>query len=267
MTTVAPTNRRSTLPFFRMTLAIMYLALLPAVLATWGVLPGLPDQYMVLAPLAILSPTLAACWLSRLKAGGPGVRALLGRLGQWRVGIGWYLLALLGFAGIHLASKAIYEFCGGLHAGNWLYFPANAQRITAMVVIPLAEEIGWRGFALPKLLQSYKPLPASLWLGAGWAVWHVPMFILQGFSPDIMVVSFAMLLFGSLIFTWLFLRTRGSLVVAVVAHLGVHLDNPSSVAPGNNTPLVVYTCAMVAVGLLTLLDRKIWRSSEGLSEG
>jgi hypothetical protein len=85
------------------------------------------------------------------------------------------------------------------------------------------------------------------------------MFIVQGFAPLVFVVGLINIMAGAVLFTWLFNKTRGSLLVAILAHVGAHLCNPTQALPANPTPFVVYTVAfVVAATALILLDRKAW---------
>ena len=97
--------------------------------------------------------------------------------------------------------------------------------------MPLVEEPGWRGFAMPRLAERYGWLRASWFVGVAWAAWHAVMFVLQGFDTQSFVLGMIMIAAGSVVFGWLFDRTRGSLLAAVIAHAGVHLDNPTRALP------------------------------------
>ena len=131
----------------------------------------------------------------------------------------------------------------------------------------MVEEPGWRGFALPRLQPRYGALGASLRLGVLWALWHTMMFILQGTTPFTFVVSMASVILGSVVFSWIYNHTRGSLLVAIVAHVGVHWNNPTHALPANVTPYVVYTVAIaVAACALVLGDRKIWQNELAAAE-
>jgi membrane protease YdiL (CAAX protease family) len=160
----------------------------------------------------------------------------------------------------------VYAALGGDAAGRWLYLPENGQHVAAMIVIPIAEEPGWRGFALPRLQERYSALKASLVLGVVWALWHTMMFVLQGTSPLTFAISMVNILAGSVIFSWIYNRTRGSLLIAILAHVGAHLDNPARALPGNVTPFIVFTVALcVAAGALVLGDRKAWSAHRSIS--
>lgn len=170
-------------------------------------------------------PAVAALLISWLAVGGAGVGQLVRRLGQWRVGIRWYGAAF----GIPLAAwalaavVAILVFDGQLVASlapvDLLIFPISFLT-TTVVKGPLTEEIGWRGFALPRMLRSQRPLQASLVLGLIWFTWHLPLLLTDPTRP---ALPFALSVMAfSVILTWLHLATGGSLLIAVLFHGAVN---------------------------------------------
>jgi membrane protease YdiL (CAAX protease family) len=255
-------GRGKTFPFFAMALGFTWLLQLPAVLAMQGVIAGPVERYMPLAGLGAFGPLFAAIVAAWSEAGRGGVRALFARIRIWRVRPRWYAIALGIFAALYAAGSAVYRGLGGTDAGQWLYPPENGVHVMAMVVIPLVEEPGWRGFALPRLQTRYGALMASLILGVLWAFWHTMMFIVQGANPIIFAVSIANIIAGSVIFSWIYNRTRGSLLLAILAHVGAHCSNPTHALPANLTPFVVYTAAIAVGGcVLIVTDRSAWKSA------
>jgi hypothetical protein len=126
------------------------------------------------------------------------------------------------------------------------------------MMMPVVEEFGWRGFALPRLLARHKPVVATALLGALWSLWHLMMFLFATTSPTLLAVSFLNIVVGSFSFTWLFLRTRGSLLLAILLHVGAHLNNPAHAA-NSSVPMTIYTVGLLlAAGLTVLLDRRTW---------
>ncbi len=146
---------------------------------------------------------------------------------KWRVSIKWYIAALglpvlvaVVALGVHLLAGGVYT---GLPEEPALYlYPLLL--LFVMIIGGGLEEPGWRGFALPLLLERYSPFIATMVVGVLWAFWHLPLF----FAP---VTPQYGLPFGwyfvntlglSVVFTWLFLRSKGSTVTAVVLHGGVN---------------------------------------------
>ena len=90
----------------------------------------------------------------------------------------------------------------------------------------LGEEVGWRGFLLPRLLEIHSPLAASLLLGLAWAIWHAPIDLASGFAlvgPGAIVARILWTLPVTVIFTWLYLEGRASLLVALFLHTSLNL--------------------------------------------
>ena len=243
--------------YFVLAIGITWLALLPAVLARLGVLPGVPDQYMGGAPIAVFGPTIAAVLASRWEAGREGVRALFRQLRSWTVKPGWYLLALTLPGLVFAVGRAAYALVPGNVGGPWLYPPTEAQHVAAMLIVPIGEEIGWRGFALPRLQRRYGAVKASVILGLLWALWHVPMFLSAGATEASMLTLVPYFLGASVLFTWFYNRTGGSLPLAILLHVGAHLDAPGRGGGGDPTPLIIMALAMLALApLLVFGDRR-----------
>ncbi len=266
MTTVdepAPRDPQPTAFFFVAAFALTWLPQLPALLALWGVLPGPFERYMPLGGLGAFGPMVAAILAARRESGRDGVRALFRPLKTWRVGALWYPTALLLSGAILVAALAVYRALGGHYTGPWVYPPSDAQRLVAMVVFPIGEEIGWRGFALPRLQRRYGPLLASVVVGLAWGLWHGPMLALAGITDPLTLVTMVpFFLAGSVVFTWVYNRTRGSLLIAVLLHMGTHLSNSHRSLPGDATPALLHTVGFCVVALvLVLADRRAWRRS------
>jgi len=261
--TLAPSTDtdRGTLRFFALAFGITWSLQLPALLVVQGVLAGPIDRFMPLMGLGAFGPLLAALLVSRRRAGGAGVRALLGQPGVWRVGPLWYVAALALPAVILAAGMAAATLVGV--SGAWFYLPTSGERIAALIVFPIGEEVGWRGLAQPRLQQRHGALAGSLLLGVAWGLWHIPMFLIAGGTPGVFAMSMVYLLAGSVMFGWVYNHTRGSLVIAILLHMGAHLANVNLALP-DVTPLVVYTISLsVFAAALVLVDRRIWRAAPG----
>jgi len=92
---------------------------------------------------------------------------------------------------------------------------------------PMGEEPGWRGYVLPKLLARYSPLGASLLLSLVWTTWHLPLFWMEGAAQEgsSIPLFFAAVVGSSIIFTWLYQETNGSLAAAVVLHASINFSS------------------------------------------
>jgi membrane protease YdiL (CAAX protease family) len=238
------TRSASLVVYFALAFAVTWGLQLPALLAMKGIIPGTPESYMMLVGLGAFGPMAAAMIASRRDG---GVHALLRPLRRGKVGAVWYLAALGLPGGIFIVAAAAYNLFG--HAEPLLYPPDQAAYVLAAVVFPIGEEIGWRGFALPRLLERNGPVAASAILGVAWAAWHLPMLMLQGVSPALYVAFVPYMIGGSVLFTWIYQRTGGSLLLCVLAHVGAHLNNPGHAMPGRSTPIVIHTVAYVLLAL------------------
>jgi membrane protease YdiL (CAAX protease family) len=210
--------------FFVMTFGIAW-----GVLALFIFLPGLMVAYFgeltgqhPLFYLAVYAPAIAAFVLVSRYSGAAGLRRYLGRFLLWSCPPAWMLFLL---AGIPLL------FVGGsLLKGNLVTEPwplVSPQSLVAMLFFALikgpVEEFGWRGFALPLLQRRLAPFWASLVLGAVWAFWHTPAFLLSGTQQS--AWSFMPFLAGtiaiSVLMTPFFNATRGSIGLAALMHFQV----------------------------------------------
>jgi uncharacterized protein len=101
--------------------------------------------------------------------------------------------------------------------------------ILILGIATLGEEIGWRGVALPGLQRQYSPLKASLILGAAWATWHLPFWLLLGnleeFGPGYFGLNYLFIVPSTYYLTWIFNRTRSSLLLPVAFHLSFNIVN------------------------------------------
>jgi membrane protease YdiL (CAAX protease family) len=89
----------------------------------------------------------------------------------------------------------------------------------------LSEEPGWRGFALPRLQAKLSPLVSSLILGVFWAVWHAPARFggIEAKSLPDTLVEWGLILVVTVIFTWHFNRTKGSILVTALIHPAMNM--------------------------------------------
>lgn len=174
----------------------------------------------------------AAVIASAMVDGRKGVVELLARLLIWRVGWLWYALALLGPAVFFLAAIGVHVLLGGAPPDfsqpfvRQLVPPSFSLAVAALVFLLFqifvnGEEFGWRGYALPRLQSRYAPLFATLIVGAVASVWHVPKYLTIG-DPHLLPFWFFMLhtTMTAIFFTWIFNRTKGSLLLVILLHAG-----------------------------------------------
>ncbi|MBX7191361.1 MAG: CPBP family intramembrane metalloprotease [Sandaracinaceae bacterium] len=253
-------SERDTTLFFALAIGITNLVLLPPALAALGVIPGPAEALMAGAPLAIFGPTIAATIASRREGGWPEVKRLFAGLVQWQVAPHWFVIALGLPTILWLVGRSVYALVPGSESTPWLFLPGDATRVVGAILVPLGEEIGWRGFALPRLVARHGPVRASLVLGGLWALWHTCMLLCVGTPVPLIVLGMLQIFVGSFLFTWLFQRTGGSLLLAVLLHVGVHLSNTSQSFELAPTVITLASYTLLG-GLLVALDREAFAPS------
>jgi len=235
--------------FFILTFAITWGLQLPGVMAQRGLLPIDPTVLMPFAVLGIFGPLAAATVLTAREGGRPMVAELYAGFRRWRAPLGDYLVVLF-LPGL-LLTGILWLLRQAGREGPIAYLP-GADRLVLGLVISVAEEVGWRGFALPRLSKNMGPFAASGVIGVLWTLWHIPMFLGAGVPLSMLVVMLLQLLGGSLLMTWAHGRSGGSLLVAVAGHLGAHLDNSHRALPGDAVPAVVHAIVYAALGLFVM---------------
>ncbi len=223
-----------------------------------GLLPfGIPDGSVIFlsAVWVFLGPTLAAFILTGTTEGRAGIRRLLRRYVLWRVGFRWYLVVIIGPPAIILLATIVLP---GALASFQTLAPLNPLLLIVtfpLILIfggPLFEEGGWRGFALPRLQRLHGPLVGSLILGILWACWHLPLFWITvwGTPPTIlnMVLYVPTVAFMTIVYTWVFNNTKGSVLIAILLHtsfdvlvgpVGLLFPAPVVTGYGGAVPLLV----------------------------
>ena len=172
-----------------------------------------------------VGPFLSSFIMTGITEGREGVGRLLRRFVLWRVGLGWYLFALIGVPAIVVLGAIVLPGALSSFQGLASLVPPMPWLILIVYVLfhgPLGEEPGWRGFALPRLQRRYGPLVGSLILGPLWALWHLPLFWVPAwnFPPTLLnIVLFVISATAfTIIMTWVFNNTKGSLLIAILVH-------------------------------------------------
>lgn len=254
--------------------ALMFALTWPIDLANSGVLPfEVPFAIYIVLGWGFV---VAALTMTGLTLGTSGVTALLKRFLIWRVGWRWYFAAFLLFPAIFAAAVGLNALLtqapadfGAVMAHK--IFGAAAD--LPLLVLPYflfdaitnGEEMGWRGYVLPRLQGRHSALAASLILGVMWGVWHWPKFLAPGASATAGWFMIKIMADG-ILYTWLYNGTGGSLLLTTILHAagntaGAFLPMANTVS-GENMSVLVFAIAM-EIGAAVLVT--IYAGPENLS--
>jgi membrane protease YdiL (CAAX protease family) len=254
-------KRHPVLTYYALTFAISWGGILIAV-GPNGI-PGTPEQFERLLPFVVLAmiagPTVAGILLTGLVYGRAGYREVLSRLLRWQVGIRWYAVALLIapllMTAIPLALSLLFpEFLPGVITKSDKA-SLLLMGIAAGLVAGIFEELGWTGFAIPRLRLRYSVFTTGLIVGLLWGAWHFLVNFWSSGSPS-GALSLALLLHSVLfsvgilpayrvLMVWVYDRT-GSLLVAMLMHLSLTASNVIFVPLATGVPLVTWSLVLAA---------------------
>lgn len=201
--------------FFSMAFLFSWIAVLPLLLN-----PALPvEPFQILGAFA--GPTFSALIITAVLEGRKGIAGFFKRYIQWRVGPVWWLFVLFG---ILLSLNTVATLFVGLSVwreffqGLGVILPTYLLTLLVGVILgPLWEEPGWRGFALPRLQEQFGPVPGTLLLGTLWALWHLPGYLGGWMAVGILPLFISSLAF-SIVATWVYNNTQGSILLMILLH-------------------------------------------------
>jgi membrane protease YdiL (CAAX protease family) len=206
------------------TYAVTWLLVLPLVLNGLGVTHlTLPTGWHA---LGALGPFIAAFAIAGITQGRRGIATLLRSIGYWRVGWLWWAIGI----GTPLLMLGLAIVFVGAWGQQWPDFSSLGASTTATtfwladgvltgVLYGVCEEVGWRGFALPRLQQRWNALVSTLLLFGIWAAFHIPFFLYRYTFGLGSLVGFLLGLFaGAVWLTYLYNSTGGSALITLVWH-------------------------------------------------
>ena len=268
---VALVRQHPVLSYFMLAYGIAWggLAVVAATLGTSGT-----DLLLAMLLAMMAGPAMASLLLTGLLDGRAGYRDLLSRLTRWRVERRWYAVVLVN-------PLALLAVLGALALLSPVFVPGvisePARRVAAALagglMIGLFEELGWTGFATPRLLERRSVLSAGLVLGLLWSAWHI--------GPDlagtaaawgplwggrVLLWMFAGMVPYRILMTWVY-RHTGSVLVGVLMH-GAYTGGQILLEPANASltqnllwwgllDLVLW----IVVGFVVAIDRRQRRRS------
>ena len=234
---------RSLLKFFLLTYALTWVCFIGVVKMSHAPPPTAPATAILRGSLLLLgtfAPALVALGVTAREEGRRGVAALLRRMIQGQVGWRWYLFAVGYMPAVKLSVALVYR----LMIGVWPRFGADSWYLILLAImistpVQAGEEIGWRGYALPRLAGRLGFARASLLLGLIWACWHLPVFYLPGadkYGQSFPIWTLQVVAL-SVAITWLYAGTDGSLLLTMLMHSAVNqtvgIVPSANLNPGN----------------------------------
>lgn len=231
----------SLLAFFLLTYAVTWTCWIPVI----AFFNSRPTAFVYgLWLLGTFAPSLVALALTARKHGATGVRALISRIFQWRLAARWYVFAISYIAVIKLIVAVAHRMTTGAWPGFGHEGPVVMLAATLLSTpVQSGEEVGWRGYALPRLAQSIGYAWGALLLGVLWACWHLPQFFIA--TADTYRQSFPVwslqVIALSVTMAWLYIKGNGSLLLMMLMHAAV-----------NNTKDIVPSAVSNPAGTLSL---------------
>ncbi len=213
--------------------------------------------------LAVWAPGLAALVVCALATGKASVRTLVRPIRYWRVGVGWYAFVVLFPAVQWLTALGIDRLLGRTYTLGpspvlAVLGPEAAALLPFVVVFAfpnaLGEELGWRGFALPKLQARHSALTASIVLGLFWGFWHIPAWIAQEQIPPAplpILVQTTSTIPAAILFTWVYNNTGGSLLPVWLFHASLAITGSFTPALPTRTATILGWAVAICVVALT----------------
>ena len=210
--------------FYALAFAITWLGWVPQAAHSHGLFPFDSPLFYILGGVG---PLLAAFIVLSVLRGKSDYEDLFRPLMRWRVGVIWYLVALFGYAALWIIAITLRgELATELEKLGPPLALIQVFLVSLLAAVP--EEVAWRGFALPRFQARYNALTASLIVGVLWALWHLPLLLTQGtvMSSYPLVPYLFKVVAVSVIYTWIFNSTRGSLLIVTLFHAASNTVGP-----------------------------------------
>jgi membrane protease YdiL (CAAX protease family) len=217
------------------------------------------NSLLLAMPFALLSPgpLVAALFVTGVIGGRAGIAALLRKFLIWRVGWHWYAIALFLPPAIHFCAIYLNVAFGAPAPTAATFGPWTGVLVVFLIRLvnpldgPMLEELGWRGFAQPRLQQRFTPLTANLILGVLVSLWHLKYLPSGNYEWIYIPATMA----ATILFGWVYNATGGSVLLTLLMHVteGIVRTNFEGADGDRYMKLLVlaYVCAAIIVVALT----------------
>ena len=249
--------------FFALTFALTWIFWLPLALSGQNVVEG---PLMIALLLGGFGPSVAGIIMVYWTRGRQGGRDFWRRSFNFKqIGAGWYVVILLIFPAVYGLGSLLDVLLGGSPAQAAAVAQIVAQPASLLIMVvmglvmgPLAEEFGWRGFALDGLQSKWSALASSLVLGLFWWLWHLPLFLMVGMVQHEMGLgtlafwTFAANVFAqSILYAWVYNNTGRSILAAILLHFMVN-STQNLLAPISERTFLFSTMLLVLAAILVV---------------
>lgn len=221
-------KRNSLASYFILTYAISWTIWAPIVVSAQGWVSW--NVPYALYYFGSFGPLIAALIVTALTEGKTGISDLFRRIIKWRVEFRYYAFVVL----VPVALFILAVLVNRMISGEW----SNLSLLGKVDYLPylgplgvlglwlltygLGEETGWRGFALPHLQRTRSAASATMILAILWACWHLPAFFFRDTYVAMGLLGFPMfaimMIFSTMVFTWLYNSTQGSILIVILFH-------------------------------------------------
>jgi membrane protease YdiL (CAAX protease family) len=220
-------------------------------------------------------PTVAALIVAHALGGKAEVKQLLKKILIWRVEFKWYLFVFLFPVAARLLVVGVNVLLGGEPPRFFSSATVGFSGISPILIIlfvgifirpSLVEEIGWRGFALPRLQERFGALGASLILGLLWGLWHFHP-VNFPFYKDWMLWFLLMSVCASVIYTWIYNHTDGSILLAALFHASSNFSeyivpiSPVNTGAGITPDFIAVRVVYLLVAIMIAISFQTTRTS------
>ncbi len=214
---------------------------------------------VVSLPVALLP----AFVISSAFSGADGVKKMLSTLVRPKGSIVYYLIALLTFPAIHIVGTGITNVLNG---NAWLPQVSQGADLAFTILVTffsvlfftggINEESGWRGFAQKRLQAKYSPLVACLMLWILMVIWHIPNDIVKYQLGDYLLMRIGLYPFITILFTWVYNRTNGSILAPAVFHASMNSINPLiGIFPITTAGNIL----LISFAIIVVVSDQMWR--------
>ena len=249
--------------FFLLSFSYSWIIWMPCILQSYKIIE-LPFPHIVLIGTGAFGPTFAAFLLTYKKEGNIGLKRLIHRGIAYKISLRWYIPIIVVIPVLCILSLVIdYSINSKIPEFDLLYKPWLILPYFLFLFFlggSLQEEFGWRGYALDIFQSRWSAFVSSLILGCIWALWHLPLFFIEGINQQFIPFGlfFLTLVALSILFTWFHNNTGGSVFIALLFHTIFNLSfalfpQYEMKEGGNHNALLYFTILAILISIFVVL--------------